>query len=109
MKDFGNLKRRFRQFGGWRLVWQYYRMGVLWTGVRALLHCAWHGRSFKAAYPVITQKVEDMLVARYRPILDEYVGRFRKGAPSRGGTSGRNVPKIVWFSWLQGMDEALKS
>ena len=36
MLDFDNLKSRFRQFGGWRLVWQYIRMGVLWTGVSVL-------------------------------------------------------------------------
>ena len=30
--DFDRLIARFRQFGGWRLVWQYVRMGVLWTG-----------------------------------------------------------------------------
>ena len=27
--DFDRLIARFRQFGGWRLVWQYVRMGVL--------------------------------------------------------------------------------
>ena len=29
MKDFDKLRTRLRQFGGWRLVWQYARMGVL--------------------------------------------------------------------------------
>ena len=27
MVDFDRLITRFRQFGGWRLVWQYVRMG----------------------------------------------------------------------------------
>ncbi len=29
IKDFDKFNARFRQFGGWRLVWQYARMGVL--------------------------------------------------------------------------------
>lgn len=32
MVDFDRMITRFRQFGGWRLVYQYVRMGVLWTG-----------------------------------------------------------------------------
>ena len=57
MVDFDRLITRFRQFGGWRLVWQYVRMGVLWTGVCALIRCA-----LKTAYPVITEKVDRILV-----------------------------------------------
>lgn len=57
MVDFDRLITRFRQFGGWRLVWQYVRMGVLWTGVCSLIRCA-----LKTAYPVITEKVDRILV-----------------------------------------------
>lgn len=56
MKDFDKLRTRLRQFGGWRLVWQYARMGVLWTGVKALASCAVSGRSLKSAYPAITKR-----------------------------------------------------
>ena len=63
MVDFDRLITRFRQFGGWRLVWQYVRMGVLWMGVCSLIRCALKGRSFKTAYPVITEKVDRILYA----------------------------------------------
>lgn len=46
-------------------------MGVLWTGVCALIRCALKGRSLKAAYPVITEKVDRILIRQYRYILDE--------------------------------------
>ena len=29
IKNFDKFEARFKQFGGWRLVWQYARMGVL--------------------------------------------------------------------------------
>lgn len=70
MKDFDKFKKRFVQFGGWRLILQYARMGVLWTGMKALLRCALKGRSMKEAYPAITGKVDEKLVKRYRHILD---------------------------------------
>ena len=102
MVDFDRLITRFRQFGGWRLVWQYVRMGVLWTGVCALIRCALKGKSLKAAYPVITEKVDRILIRKYRYILDNMKVRDAEDqTPNDGG-----VPKIVWFSWLQGIDQA---
>lgn len=102
MVDFDRLITRFRQFGGWRLVWQYVRMGVLWTGVCALVRCALKGKSLKAAYPVMTEKVDRILIRRYRYILDDMKVRDAEVlTPNDGG-----VPKIVWFSWLQGIDQA---
>ena len=105
MRNFVILKNRFFQFGGWRLVWQYARMGVLWTGVCALIRCAIHGKSFKAAYPTITQKVDDILIARYRHILDENKARLVQGNFCENDEkSCQTVPKILWFSWLQGIE-----
>ena len=107
MIDFDRFKKRFHQFGGWRLIWQYARMGVLWTGICTLIRCAWHGKSLKAAYPVITQRVDDILTRRYRPVLDENKARLVQGCFCRNDKAAcHTVPKIVWFSWLQGMDNA---
>lgn len=104
MKDFDKLRTRLRQFGGWRLVWQYARMGVLWTGVKALTSCAVSGRSLKSAYPAITKRVDEILVRRYSHILEENKDRHqRTEAESRGEPA---VPKIVWSAWLQSMDNA---
>ena len=102
MVDFDRLITRFRQFGGWRLVWQYVRMGVLWTSVCALIRCALKGKSLKAAYPVITEKVDGILIRRYRYILDEMKVRDAEDQTP----NDRGVPKIVWFFWLQGIDQA---
>ena len=96
MVDFDRMITRFRQFGGWRLVWQYVRMGVLWTGVCALIRCALKGRSLKAAYPVMTEKVDGILIRQYRYILDEM--KVRDAEDQTPNDTG--VPKIVWFSWL---------
>ena len=103
MVDFDRLIIRFRQFGGWRLVWQYVRMGVLWTGVLALIRCALKGMSLKAAYPVMTEKVDRILIRRYLHILDEKKARYGE---ERSPNDGCAVPKIVWFSWFQGLDKA---
>ena len=106
------ILKRFLQFGGLRLVWQYAKMGVLWSGSKALLHCVLHGQSVKAAYAVVTQKVDDILLDRYQYVLDEALAKL--GGHDVCGANGqmpesqiqRRVPKVVWFSWLQGMEQA---
>ena len=82
-------------------------MGVLWTGICTLIRCAWHGKSLKAAYPVITQRVDDILTRRYRPVLDENKVRYVLGNFCRNDKDAcHTIPKIVWLSWLQGIDNA---
>lgn len=63
-------------------------MGVLWTGVCALIRCALKGRSLKAAYPVITEKVDGILIRQYRYILDDMKLRDAASSiPNDGGCS----------------------
>lgn len=97
MKDLDRLIVRFRQFGGWRLVWQYARMGVLWTGVKEVVKCALKGRSFKTVYPAITGRIDRMLVDRYGGIRSE----TNADCPTHD-TDGSKI----WFCWLQGIDQA---
>lgn len=106
MKDFDKFKKRFVQFGGWRLILQYARMGLLWTGVKALIRCVVSGKSFKAAYPAVTERVDEILIERYRHILDENKDRFSKANPNSGKRRESAVSRIIWSAWLQGLDNA---
>ena len=98
MLDTSRLITRLRQFGGLRLLVQYARMGVLWTGIKACLRCLWEGRSLKQAYPVITRKIDDMLIAQYAD-----APQYSDDGPQTARRVGDNV---IWFCWLQGMDRA---
>ena len=102
-KDFDRLIARFRQFGGWRLVWQYARMGVLWTGAKELVRCILHRRSVKAAYPVITEKVNSLLLEQYKYVLEDGLQKY--GAANEKATEQKK-PRVIWTTWLQGEDKA---
>lgn len=97
MKDFDRLITRFRQFGGMRLVWQYAKMGVLWIGIKEIVKCALKGRSFKSVYPVITERIDRILVERYRGINAETKTDDR---------SSEIRENRIWFCWLQGIENA---
>ena len=130
--DFDRFITRFRQFGGWRLVWRYMRMGVLWTGIKALAVCALRGRSFKDAYPVITKRVDKILLKQYNKyfdFIDEeqiecFISTFCEKDnqkqvdgnvikenviienPAKGENEPLGKPKIAWVIWLQGFEYA---
>ena len=96
MKDFDRLIARFQQFGGWRLLWQYAHMGVLWIGVKECIRCVVNGRSFKSIYPIITKDIDHSLIERYKT-SDTLPMEIMSDAEPRN---------TIWFCWLQGMDEA---
>lgn len=98
MQDFDRLIIRLRQFGGMRLLWQYLRMGVLWTGIRECLRCIVNGRSLKYVYPAITRKTDKMLTEKYADAPQYTVPDTLPNA---------NVSaNVIWFCWLQGIDSA---
>lgn len=100
MKDFDRLITRFRQFGGMRLVWQYARMGVLWIGIKEIVKCALKGKSFKTVYPIITERIDRILVERYGNIKAE------TNDCNLPFDSGEEKNTKIWFCWLQGIEDA---
>lgn len=100
MKDFDRLITRFRQFGGMRLVWQYAKIGVLWIGIKEIVKCALNGKSFKTVYPVITEKIDRILVERYGNIKAE------TNNCNLPFDSGEEKNTKIWFCWLQGIENA---
>lgn len=120
MKDFDRFIKRFREFGGLRLVWQYARMGVLWVGVKEVIRCAIKGRSFKCVYPVVTKRVDEILITLYGNGNDNGNGNFEpaqhlnslnpeaSAEESNQCEAQLELPPdgVVWFCWLQGMEKA---
>lgn len=98
MKDFDRLRIRFKQFGGWRLIMQYAKMGVLWIGIKEIIRCAIKGKSMKAVYPKITQKVDAILYEQYSHLIPS---QDSSPTPIKYGQEN-----IIWFCWLQGMEQA---
>lgn len=109
MVDLDRLRIRFRQFGGWRLAWEYVRMGLLWVIVREMLRCVVHGRSFKNIYPAIERVVDPMLVEKYAPKVHHQsspLGREEEGEKRKEEGEKAEDKRYVWSCWLQGWDKA---
>ena len=70
--DFKKLISRYWQFGGFRLVREYIKLGALWPAVKAGVRCLVKGQSFKAIYPEVLKCVEPMLVAKYRHVVQGF-------------------------------------
>ncbi len=128
IKDFDRFLVRFRQFGGWRLLVQYARMGVLGTGIWEILRCVFRRQSLKQVYPKITRKVGEILLEKYKapsplpspflappsfpvwgksPLCERGSASEREEiAPETSPQGGDKRGAPIWFSWLQGLESA---
>lgn len=98
--DFHKLVHRYQQFGGLRLVREYARLGLLWPIAKGFFRCWVKRESFKKIYPEVLKKTEPYLVMRYNGFL-----KSRKEFYA-GQTWEHQRNKIVWFCWLQGLENA---
>lgn len=102
--------RRFREFGGWRLVWQYIRLGVLPGIVYDALWCIFHGKSAKTLYARVGERMGKVLGQKYWAMALEEVDKGATGgAAKEKDTERQDKPQArpkVWTAWLQGYDQA---
>lgn len=98
---FMQVFRRYREFGGLRLVWQYVRMGLLWQAVNAL-GFGFRRRSVKQAYARFMVCVEKKLRDRYEFIMLD--SKACAEEPENGDKD--TVPNILWTCWLQSLEQA---
>lgn len=94
--DFNKLIARYHQFGGLRIVWQYTKLGLLPVVVKGIVRCVVKRQSFKYIYPDVLRKVEPVLVERFQ------VSHYRIQA----NELSHEHPKVIWWCWLQGFDNA---
>ncbi len=87
--------KKIKSFGSFRLLREYYRLGIVWALVQNAVWCIVHRRSLKNVYAVVNDRVTPYLENKYQELVPK----------ERGGFS-ESVSKKVWFCWLQGMDNA---
>ena len=116
--DFKKLITRYRQFGGFRLVVEYAKLGMQGTVVKGFFKCLIKRQSFKAIYPGVLRRVEPMLVAKYSHIVEEFkssstseatksITRVQTNTDCTNQTDNASTGSAtVWFCWLQGIDDA---
>lgn len=100
MKDFDRLRARFRQFGGLKLVREYIRLGLLVPLVKQFFSCYVHGQSFKSLYPVITKRVNKVLLDKYAAVEGNALIESLKPLHV---VSDR---PHLWWCWIQGEEKA---
>lgn len=121
--DFKKLVSHYKQFGGFRLIIEYAKLGVLGTIMKGFFKCLIKRRSFKGIYPEVLRKIEPYLVKRYSPLAQEFKNRSRVQNQELGNSrinatntdctndtdnaSTDSATKgLIWFCWLQGIDNA---
>lgn len=100
--DYRKLINRFKQFGGIQLVKEYYRLGLLWPITKTSFRCLVKRESFKKIYPVVIKKVQPFLMKQYYGFMKNRKDYYADMALEHQRS------KVVWFCWLQGLENAPK-
>ncbi|MBR1402227.1 MAG: hypothetical protein IJ562_11735 [Prevotella sp.] len=94
------LITKYRQFGGLRLVREYWRLGVVPIIVKQLWRVIRTGESSKTIYPAVCERVDPFLLEKYGPLMQQLIDEHR------GQEREHLHSNKVWFCWLQGMEQA---
>lgn len=100
MADYKKLITRYKQFGGFSLVVEYAKLGVLGTVVEGFFKCLIKRQSFKAIYPEVLKRIEPILIKKYESLMR------CKEEDVRGKILEHQRNTIIWFCWLQGIEQA---
>lgn len=92
--------KRIRQFGGLRLIRNYARLGVVLPMLGAIIRNPFSRQSYKQACLEALKKVGPFLTGKYGPMMP---GRKAYYASQQ---LEHQRSKIVWFCWLQGLENA---
>lgn len=102
--DFRKLITRYRQFGGFRLVREYAKLGAFWPAMKAGVRCLVKGQSFKGIYPVVLKRVEPFLMEKYGTQIPQIAQKIKANTDASTGSATEKRP--IWFCWLQGLAAA---
>lgn len=92
--------KRFWEFGGWRLVMAYVRMGLLPVAFRQLLRVCMGKAKVPEAYWQIRKQIDPMLRRKYQSQIKTLKQQYD------AAVLPRNRSNKIWFCWLQGMEHA---
>ena len=94
------LYRRFRDFGGFKLLKEYACLGVLTLSCKELVAILARSKTPMEGYSNIMARVGQNLQCRYLPVMNELDNQY-----SNDHEIGKHSNKI-WVCWLQGMENA---
>lgn len=98
--DLRRISSRFHQWGGIRLLKEYARLGVLPAVGIEFVRILVAGKPPKQLKALISLKMEPILQEKYQTLLWE-----RKAYYEAQKLEHRRS-KVVWFCWLQGLEQA---
>lgn len=91
---------RFRQLGGFRLLRQYVRLGILGKSIKRVLYGLYKRHSLKTIYGDLLNQVTPTLQKKYQYVVTDTIRKYD------GDTIEGQKSEKIWFCWLQGLESA---
>lgn len=89
---------RINTFGGFRLVIEYFRMGLAWKISKQFIWNIFHGKPIKNVYYETNSMVASFLLRKYEDLIQRNIDRYNEQNLKHERTDK------LWFCWLQGKE-----
>ena len=89
----------FKKQGGMKLIKQYWKSGVLFTGIVQLLFLGKNRTSLEILREITTLKIKKKIEKKYKREIEEFNRNYDDSLP-------HNNCNKIWVCWFQGLEDA---
>ena len=94
------LFKRFREFGGIRLISTYIRLGVIGELLKQGIYVIWRKKTIGDAHQAVQACVVPHLRRRYQKYIEKLIDKYDSKKLNHKKSNR------IWFCWLQGLNNA---
>lgn len=95
------LKKNFEKVGGWQLIKQYWKAGVLFYVLFQILLTGVSKKSLELVRLGVQLKIKNKLKRKYKYVIDDFDNEHKEDIEKT-----KSHERKIWMCWMQGLENA---
>ena len=95
------LKKNFEKVGGWQLIKQYWKAGVLFYVLFQILLTGASKKSLELVRLGVQLKIKNKLKRKYKYVIDDFDNEHKEDIEKT-----KSHERKIWMCWMQGLENA---
>jgi mannosyltransferase OCH1-like enzyme len=95
------LKKNFEKVGGWQLIKQYWKAGVLFYVLFQILLTGVSKKSLELVRLGVKLKIKNKLKRKYKYVIDDFDNEHKEDIEKT-----KSHERKIWMCWMQGLENA---
>lgn len=95
------LRKNFEKVGGWQLIKQYWKAGVLLYVLSQILLTGVSKKSLELVRLGVQLKIKNKLKRKYKYVIDDFDNEYKEDKEK-----SKSQERKIWMCWMQGLENA---